>query len=268
MAVEQARGCGYRKVGGLYLCGGGGGMHCDRLPYELKICPVCGSGVKFTRGFQWLDWNQYAGEHTKEQMLQAIGENSVPEIDRNANLCSCWVGCPVCYPSTESQPYGLLWVGESFYTPTNFIAEAVKMGISRRIAAVPRNLKLGETWVLFAHRSACGARIDEDGDREGIPGVFYAFRPQRIEKLIWERDAKNELLEDLQRRGITPVIIPDGDLNHDPKTPLKPSDEVIQENENKLFFGSLRDKLGSHGGAEDVDDSEDEPEDELEDVEE
>jgi hypothetical protein len=249
MAVEQARGCGYRKVGGLYLCGGCGGMHCDRLPYELKICPVCGSGVKFTRGFQWLDWNQYANEHDGENLDFAGG------IIEKA-VCTCWVGCPVCYPSAEPQPYGLLWVGESFYSPTNFILEATEMGISRRIAAVPRNMKLGETWVLFAHRSACGTRVDEDGSREGIPGIFYAFRPQRIEKLIWQRDAKDELLEDLERRGITPVIIPDGDVEHDPKTPLKPSDDVIKENENKQFFSNLRDRLNNSVDGNNAEDDE------------
>ena len=35
MAIEAPRGCGYRKVGGLYMCGGGIPIHCDRLPYEL-----------------------------------------------------------------------------------------------------------------------------------------------------------------------------------------------------------------------------------------
>ena len=40
MAVEAARGCGWRKVGGLYLCSPPGiHVQCDRLPYDLKVCP-------------------------------------------------------------------------------------------------------------------------------------------------------------------------------------------------------------------------------------
>ena len=37
MAVEAARSCGYRKVGGLYLVGGGSIIRqCDRLPYKIE----------------------------------------------------------------------------------------------------------------------------------------------------------------------------------------------------------------------------------------
>ncbi len=234
MAVEMPRGCGYRKVGGLYLVGGGLGIACDRLPFELKECEVCGSGIHFTRGFQWINWMKYAGKHSP---------------------CTCKQGCPICDPemytplgiTDDKRVYGLLWVGESFYTPEEFTKEAVMMGVSRRIAAVPRRLKLDETWVLFAHISACGTRtvLDEDGKehKDGIPGVFYAFRPQRIEKLLWESEARPEILEDLEKSNITPVIIPDGDVDHDPKTPLKISAQEREQKQSAMLFNILRDKL-------------------------
>ncbi len=222
MAVEQMRGCGYRKVGGLYLCGGGTSMDCDRFPYELKICPTCGGGIKFTRGFTWLDWLKYAQAH-----------NPVEK-------CKCPNSCPVCYPFNQGQPYGLLWVGEASYTPQTFVQEALTMGISRRIAAVPRKLKLGETWVLFAHKSVCGEREGEEGKMEGIPGVFYAFRPQSLELLVWESDAKPEYLEDLAKRNITPVIIPDGDEDHNPETKTKMSDDDREEVEQSNKIALLR----------------------------
>jgi len=219
MAIEQVRQCGFRKVGGLYLCGGGFGMECDRLPYELKVCPVCGSGVKFSRGFTWLEWNEYAGNHTN---------------------CKCPETCPVCWPDTHPQPYGLLWVGESFYTPEAFIQEAMQMGISRRIAAIPKGLKLGETWILFAHISACGTRKNEENSMmEGIPGVFYAFRPQTVEQLIWESEFNEDKIKELIKKGITPIVIPDGDVDHDPRTSLKPK----EEEKNEVLFSNLRDKL-------------------------
>ena len=37
MASEPKRGCGYRKIGGTYLVGGGIGIPCDRL---AGITPV------------------------------------------------------------------------------------------------------------------------------------------------------------------------------------------------------------------------------------
>lgn len=245
MAIEAERGCGYRKVGGLYLCGGGHGMECDRLPYELKICPVCGSGVKFSRGFQWLNWDRYAGNHHLEETEHLISAKVI---------CHCNMACPVCYPEIN-QLYGLLWVGESFYTPQSFIQEAIQVGVSRRIAAVPKNLKLGKTWVLFAHKHLIeppdmGEQLEDliaQGQagmkNEKLPGVFYAFRPQSLELLIWESQATPDYLAELEKKRITLIIIPDGDVDHDPRTSLKPK----AEEKDKLLFNSLREKL--RGGA-------------------
>lgn len=222
MAIEKERGCGYRKVGGLYLCGRGHGLTCDRLPFELEACPTCGAGVKFTRGFTWLDWVKYAGNHMD------CGEQ--PLI------------CPACAPSECPQPYGLLWIGEAFYTPQSFILEAMELGVSRRIAAIPHKLKLGQSWILCAHISACGRRrsVSPPFAETGVPGILYAFRPTSIEKLIWQRDATPELLEELKKDGIAPIIIPDGDLDHSPETSLKPT----SEEKSKLLFGRLRAMLG------------------------
>lgn len=229
MAVEAIRGCGFRKVGGLYLCGEGFHTACDRLPYKLRICPICGSGIKFSRGFQWIDWCGYAGDHED-------CKESLPP------------GCPVCNPSIhtpllakDKRVYGLLWVGEAYYTPESFIQEALKMGVSRRIAAIPRNLKLGETWILFAHIRACGEYRSKEPPfgLEGIPGVFYAFRPQKAELLIWESEATEEKLAELGKKHITPVVIPDGDMDHDSRTSLKPK----EEEKSNLAFERLRDSI-------------------------
>jgi hypothetical protein len=45
-------------------------------------------------------------------------------------------------------------------------------------------------------------------------GVFCGFIPQAIEQLIWESEATKERLAELEKRGITPVIVPDGDKDH------------------------------------------------------
>jgi hypothetical protein len=59
----------------------------------------------------------------------------------------------VCSVAWGRERYGLIWVGEAFYgNPQRFLDEAATMGISRRIAAVPRGFVLGEDYVLLAHR--------------------------------------------------------------------------------------------------------------------
>lgn len=241
MAIEKMRGCGYRKVGGLYLCGSGAGLDCDRLPYELEICPVCGAGVKFTRAWTWLDWLKYAGAH---------GEMCK---DMYSRLHIPGPFCPMCDPVEFSQPYGLLWVGEASYTPQSFIQEALTMGVSRRIPTVPKNLKLGETWVLFAHKHLIeppdtGEELEDLVARgqkpERLPGVFYAFRPQSLELLVWESDAKPEYIEDLHKRGITPVIIPDDDEDHDPDIKTKMSIDDREEVNTRNRIANLRKSFG------------------------
>ena len=219
--IEASRGCGYRKVGGLYICGGGKPHHCDRLPYPLDLCPVCGSGIKFTRGWTWLDFYGLAGDHEgcKDRPL---------------------LTCPVCTPSIhtplleeDKKVYGLLWVGEASYTTESFCREAEVMGVSRRIPTVPRGLKLGKTVVLLAHKDA----IAEDE-----PGVFEAFIPETLELLIWESEATEEKIAELKKRNITAIVIPDGDEDHDPDTKKSTS-----ESETTRKLSELRNRLKTGG---------------------
>lgn len=237
MAIEAMRGCGFRKVGGLYLCGESRGMNCDRLPYELVICPTCGGGVKFTRGWTWLDWDKYAGEH--EDCYEKLPTEKIETSLGPATVILTAEGCPVCRPDARPQPYGLLWIGEQFYTPHTFIQEAMSLGVSRRISAVPKKLKLGETWVLLAHKSAIRKIVAGDENEpvdKDVPGVFYAFRPQTLELLVWESEATPEHLEDLAKRGITAVVIPNDDIDHHPdtKTKMTESDRSMVEQSNKI----------------------------------
>ncbi|GAJ18049.1 unnamed protein product, partial [marine sediment metagenome] len=63
MAVEERRGCGFRKVGGMYLCGEFVSSPCDRMPFPLTTCPVCGQGIKVSRGFTQVNPFQLWGIH-------------------------------------------------------------------------------------------------------------------------------------------------------------------------------------------------------------
>jgi hypothetical protein len=210
MAVEPKRGCGYRKVHGLYLVGGGIGVPCDRLPFELLVCSCCGQGIKQALGWTWIDVAKFFnGQHNDMLSLD------IP--------CRCAKGgCPLCaYPESMGKA-GLLWIGEKFYkTPQHFIKEGTELGFSRRIKAVPHKFKVGETWIMLAHSKAV-SRTETIQDADGShdvevfkPGIFYVWLPQRVEKICVESDRDNtEEMDKLSKRGITPVFVPDDDPDH------------------------------------------------------
>lgn len=216
MAIEPKRGCGYRKVGGTYLIGGTSGHDCDRLPIELTVCPCCKQGIKQSRGWTWLDLTRL--------------------VDGAHKDCHCFPGCPLCSDPKSIGEVGLLWIGERFYkTPADFDREAGELGISRRIHNVPRNFKLGETWVLLAHAKAiscpepiCGEECERCGGKGWLPGAFKLFKPIRIEKIVTASQATDaDAMADLEKRGITPVVVPDDDKDHQGSVFDEPEDPKL-----------------------------------------
>jgi hypothetical protein len=238
VSQETIRICGYRKVGGTYLVGPMFTKGCDRLPFPIHRCPTCQSGIKFSRGFQWLNWYKYAGNHNPEGP-----DPFVPCLDD--------LGCYICHPGQFGQPYGLLWVGQE-YTPQSFISEAMKLGVSKRVPAKPRNVKVG-TVVLLAHGDAANGiksinPYEDDEDPEDInkpknhPGIFAAFRVTAIEKLIWEHEADEDTLKKLEGQGITPVIIKDGETDHNPDV----SNDFTPEERAMHELNDLKNKILKH----------------------
>jgi hypothetical protein len=189
MAIEVKRGCGYRKVDGLYMIGGKLNAPCCKLPIPLHICPTCNTGVKRTRGWTWIDPQPWL-----------IGDCTLTDK----------FSCPAASAAAFGERVGLLWIGEAFYkTPSVFALEATKLGISRRITAIPRNFKLGETWVWLAHPKT----VPIEGKM--CPGVFSFFKPTAIEKLVTETQSHDaNAMKALHDKGITPVIVPDDDKDH------------------------------------------------------
>lgn len=208
MAVEAKRGCGYRKVGGIYLVTDSDGQPCDRLPLAITICPTCGHGIKQSRGWTWIDVAAFVGG------VHPDCEDQFP--------------CPLCMDTGNMGKVGLLWIGEKFYkTPRDFAREARQLGISRRIPAVPREFEAGKTWVMLAHPraiecSSCtgtgvnaGERCAECDATGKVAGVFYIFRPQRLEVIVTESQTQDpDYMESLAKRGLVPVIVPDNDRDH------------------------------------------------------
>jgi hypothetical protein len=213
--TEGKRCCGYRKPGGIYLVGPPFGMPCCKLPFPLTTCPCCGAGIRPARGWTWVDVGQLiTGICTQEEITPML------TVRRD---------CPLANPEQLGKA-GLIWVGEQFYkTPEDFLAEARTMGICRRITNIPREFKLGETWVLLAHRKAIATLAEEPelllAHRKAIatlaeepePGelvptnkyqsaIFSVFRPIAIEYVI-KGDETQEELEKIVNRGMTPVNV-------------------------------------------------------------
>jgi hypothetical protein len=205
MACEAKRGCGFRKVGGIYLVSGDAWDDCDRLPFPIGYCPVCHEGMKFPRSPREINPLKLLGLH--EQCTETPHDWGAPAG-----------ACRVCQP-TEEVAY-LLGVGEQFYkTPAIFMEEAHRLGISKRVAAIPKKLEVGKTWVYLVHRHAM-----YDQDNKPQMAVFSAFIPKAIEMPVWASEVgpdgkmlDAEKQKDFDRRHITPVPMPDGDPDHAPK---------------------------------------------------
>jgi len=215
MSIEPVRGCGYRKINALYLVGDYTHHEtCDRMPFALTICPVCGQGLKVGRGFTQINPHRLWGIH------QDCKDKIRP--------------CHLCDPQDKAAY--IMRVGEKYYkTPYDFLDEARRMGISKRIPFIPKGLELGKTVIYLAHPKACEVkepaalqeamaiveeaqttqpRLLETEKVSKALGIFCAFIPKRVEKLIWQNQATPEELERLEKRGIKPVIIPNGDADH------------------------------------------------------
>lgn len=222
MAVEQKRGCGYRKVGGLYLVGGGIGVPCDRLPLALDICPCCGGGIKQTRSWTWVNVGMLVqGPHMKKVHGPHGGDTiGIPCKEARDQSCT------FCAAPELMGRAGLLWIGEQFYsTPFDFVAEGAAQGFSRRIGTMPRNFEPGKTWVLLAHPKAVPTEVPVDTQEllpgavpttEVVmkPGVFYVWRPEHLEKICKESTRGTVEIAALEKRGIVPVFVPDDDPDH------------------------------------------------------
>lgn len=168
---------------------------CGKLPIPLTVCPCCNQGIKQTRGFSWISY--------------ALIKDA--PCSRGDAWCR---GCDPFNAGFEKEKLGLIWVGGKFYeTPADFCNEAAKQGISRRLSQVPKDLVIGETWVLLAHRKAIVTyqRTEENGEDIAVysPGIFAAFKPDRLEYVVKGTESKEELAR-LEKRGFRLVnVIPD-----------------------------------------------------------
>lgn len=199
--TEGKRGCGFRKKGGKYLVSDGISKACGMLPIPLTVCPCCSAGIKQSRGFTWITGALLQGRTCPTGMLKLKG-----------NQCHT---CPLYYIKPEFK-LGLMWVGAKYYPSIkDFDAEAVKMGVSKRISQVPNDFVVGKTWIALAHPEAI-VKAEKSGLLTCTPGIFQIFKPTRIEYIVTGKETEDEL-DAMEKRGFTLVELTteEGDEDRD-----------------------------------------------------
>lgn len=208
---EKDRLCGERKPEGMYLRSDGLFDSCGKLPLRLNCCPACGQGVKVTRG------------------MSKINPRLLFNTTCFGSNCS---GCSLELTRLKEVGY-LIGVGVKFYKhPSDFIREALEMGVSKRIAQIPRDFQVGVTPVFLAHprvfmdlvnEQAVEREIEEDEDQPALelddhsettgrrvvvhsPGVVAVVVPNRIEYVV-RGDESEDQLERLEARGLSLVRV-------------------------------------------------------------
>lgn len=205
---EARRGCGRRdKKGALYLVDldPDNFRNCGKLPVPLGPCPVCGEGIKPARQWVWIESEAILAEARKKPCAQDAG-------------LGC-LGCAMDTAATTGRA-GLLWIGEKYYSPASFNQEAAAMGISRRVAFLPKGFEIGSTWVFLAHIHAVKGKDGKLG-----PGIIAAYRPKAAEIVCDGTETAGEV-DGYIKRGLTPVKVNPigGEAN---QAPVEPEDDEV-----------------------------------------
>lgn len=202
--IEQERGCGFRKPGAFYLIGSSTSFsHCCKLPFKLSVCPCCGSGVKFTRGFQWVQTDLFfppecAAVDTLKNVIPGLLESLGTSLKAHV-----FGSCPV---SQKGSRIGLMWVGSEFYkTPGQFTREAERLGISKRIARIPKDIRPG-SWVALAHKFAVLEGWESKAPDYYTPGVFMLFKVTALQYVVNGMESEKELNE-IEANGVDLVKV-------------------------------------------------------------
>ncbi len=158
------------------------------MPIPLDVCPTCHHGIKPARGWTWIDFKELTTN--RECRIEAAS---------NRYCSSC--------PARQVHRAGLLWIGEMYYkTPREWLKESTLMGISRAIDTVPKDFKLGETWVAVAHRKGIESPFVFGQEPTWTPAIFQIFKPSRIEYVV--RGSESEkTLDAMEKRGLTLVKV-------------------------------------------------------------
>lgn len=225
---------GHRKAGGIYIVTDGLGEPCERLPLPLDCCPTCGAGVQQTRSFRWIATDLVFRNPRIRPCAVSSDRPSKGTSDFHSHCHRCVICTPALFEA-HAQPKdqaGLLWVGEKFYPCADAWAqEAAQMGVSKRIAAIPKGLVVGKTFVFVAHPTAIREKVERPpaggellGKQEIVerPGVFHVFVPKRIELVVTPSMKKEKWVKELvDNNGVVLVEVPEDDPDHAPNVGKK-----------------------------------------------
>ncbi|GAI17827.1 unnamed protein product [marine sediment metagenome] len=107
----------------------------------------------------------------------------------------------------EIEKAGLIWIGEKFYrNPLEFTKETKTMGVCRRIPFIPRDFKIGKTWILLAHKRAILKKAKFGSPLGYEAGIFQIFKPEKIE-ITCSGDETDQEIESYLKRGLTPILV-------------------------------------------------------------
>lgn len=193
---------------------------------RTTVCECCGEGIRPSRAIRW------ASPNLLFRNKPCVSSEGLERLASDGPLSPC----ETCQLGTDPDSgdinlgqgqHILLWIGEKFYpTPQDWLEEAGRMGVSRRITGVPKGFKVGTHWVLVAHRKA--VRCDTCSGTGNLiindkmvdchdcvghgahPGIFQMFKPTAVEYVV-KGDEDEAKLEKMRKRGITPVqVVPVG----------------------------------------------------------
>lgn len=181
----------------MYLVSEGDTDGCGRLPIPCETCPCCGRGMVPARGWTWVKADEIIRATTKKCKF--------------ANTKQCAELCVINQVIIGSETLGLaglIWVGQKHYPTTgHFDKEADSIGVSRRINFIPKEFKLGETYVLLAHQKAIvEGDVAMGAELVFKPGIFRIFKPDAIE-IVVNGEESDEVIDGYVKRGLTPVMI-------------------------------------------------------------
>jgi len=254
--VKRRRGCGYRKRGGLYLVSGWPMHTCGLLPRELGVCPCCNAGVHQKIGWSWVQARMVLRPQDAQGCGAACDpvcgvRHLACEPERKIGLI--WIGAQH-YPEPEDFIREGREMGLSrrvAAAPKGFVIGETWVLLAHPKACLPRldsecPTCTGDGQILNpviqreheAHRGVGTARpiLVVTGESDAIartlgipervpcpicskprPGIFGLFKPTAIERICVPSELEQEgFLEGLQRRGITPVLVPEDDPDHMP----------------------------------------------------
>jgi hypothetical protein len=265
LKVEGARGCGFRTVGRLYLVGNVFNEFCHRLPLPADTCMACHRGVKFARNYRWIEPVHFFDlKPCGPDMHCSICPVCTPSLLNGNDILLIWVGKQF-YKTPEDFMGEAVKQGISRHVKT--FPRGFRIGTHwvflAHVEAIVKELDgktTGEIELMKKQLRAARKRKDRDTVEEimnelagygkikrirkdGVtrlvsyrPGVFAFFRPQRAELIVRESELTDEVREKLAKRGISPVVVPDGDPEHDPPSKRPESSipaDLLDEPEEK-----------------------------------